>query len=85
MLGIGVGSSAPNDHKSVLTVSSSNRKDAGRPGLLHTEKQCHRLVFILIYMDVNKLLGSKQGYLILATAGVRRTLHRAHSYQEKPQ
>lgn len=48
MLGLGVGSSAPNDHNSVLTVSTSNRKEAG---LLHIEKQYPRLVFILIYMD----------------------------------
>lgn len=55
MLGLGVGSSAPNDQKSVLIVSASNRKEAG---LLHIEKQYPRLVFILIYMDEKNLLRS---------------------------
>lgn len=52
---------------------------------MHTEKQYHSLAFTLIYMDVNNLLRSKQGYLTLDTTGVRRTLHGVQSYQEKLQ
>jgi len=75
VLGLEAGSSPSNDHKPVLALSTLNRKEAGRPGLLHIKKQYHRLKFLLTYVDVNNL--------ILAAAGV--SLHRIQSYQGKLQ
>lgn len=85
VLGLEAGPPPSNDHKPVLTLSTLNRKEAGRPGLLHMKKQYHRLEFILSYMDVNNLIRCKQWYLILATARARRTLHGVQSYQGKLQ
>lgn len=59
-LGLEAGSSPSNYHKPVLTLSTSNRKEDGRPGLLHIKRLYHRPNFILSYMDVNNLIRCKQ-------------------------